>query len=88
MYDRELYKRGELDLIDQVLKKAGEVSTQYLENADALINEEIEDMAYEAETDPYYWEGGEAMAYFCLCEERGIGAADEWLKMFREMKSA
>ena len=88
MYDRELYKRGEYDLIEQVLKKTGEVSTQYLEDADKRIDEEIESMAQEAETDPYYWKGGEAMAYFCLCEERGIGAADEWLRMFREMKTA
>lgn len=88
MYNRELYKRGEKDLIEQVLKKTGEVATRYLDSADKLIDEEIEEMAWEAENDPYYWSGSEAMAYFCLCEERGVGTAEEWLRMYREMKSA
>lgn len=82
MYNKNLYRQGEKEVIDRILKREEVVSLDDLKNADELIFDEIEEIALDAEENIGYWEDSEAIAYFCICEEIGTFSANDWLERY------
>ena len=87
-YNKELYKKGELELIDLILKEHGYISLSEMSDDD--YDDTIEMVADE----PWYYSDtiGPAISYFSIIEthdgtpDECFEAGNKWLKEYTEFQ--